>query len=784
MMMNVLLAIDIPGDVSFRHPWPRTVLALLVALAVLVPVFLYARERALSPVKRAGLSVLRVLLFLLLLLLLLEPVTSRSRKKTVPGNILVLIDNSESMAFKDDRKRLDDLNDAAIALDKMGFRDHTFPDAARSVVASASRFDLARGILQHPDLKFFRDPGAKNRLRFFTFGDRVEPGPEKSGEFRDWLRSIKAEAPSTRLGDALQQATERYTGQPVAGIVVLTDGANNEGTDPLEVARSLHVPIIPIGLGLPRPEDVRLVAATLPETVFPKDKVPVRIQLGSTPGFVGREVTVTIHHAGKELDKKTVKLAGGMQFEELSFVPTEKSGTLKLDIAVSSLPGEASEENNKLTRSVKMIDEKIRVLFVEGRPRWEFRYLRAVLERDHRMIVKFLLTEGDKELPQVSDKYIDRFPEDEASAFKYDLVILGDVPADFLTPAQMSWLEKLVREKGGSFLMLAGQRYAPMSYVGSDVAKLLPVKLVAAGRQVVAAEVHPAITPAGKLSQIMSLETTDEENRAAWSLVKPLFDLPRVDGAKQGATVLATLSDQVEKADAYPLIAWQRYGSGKSMFVATDKLWRLRYKRGDTYHATFWSQAIQFLTLSRLLGENKRVRLESERKQYRTGERVLIQATVLDNEYKPIKADSYSVLVDQVPPRGEPRALTLKAIPAQEGLYQGFLRADQGGNFQVRPLPADETLANRAEFIVEAVSREKLEPDMQKETLEKLAELSGGKYLTMRDLPTLPDLFPDQSRTMTLPPQETELWNSWIVFAVILLLCGGEWFLRRSNDVA
>src|ERR1700722_4150813 len=124
-MMNVLLAFDIPGGVSFRHPWPRTVLALLVALAVLVPVILYARERALSPIKRAGLGLLRVLLFLLLLLLLLEPVTTRSRKVTVPGNILVLIDNSESMAFKDDRKRPADLEDAALALGKMGFRDRT-----------------------------------------------------------------------------------------------------------------------------------------------------------------------------------------------------------------------------------------------------------------------------------------------------------------------------------------------------------------------------------------------------------------------------------------------------------------------------------------------------------------------------------------------------------------------------------------------------------------------------------------------------------------------------------
>lgn len=789
--MNILFAMDL-NDITFRHPWPKGLLVVLIALAILVPLFLYGRERALSPVKRIFLGSLRTVLFLLLLLLLLEPVATETRRVTVPGNVLVMLDVSESMLFKDDRKRPADIEDAAIALGKMGFKDSKFPDNERSTIASTSRIDLARGILQHPDIKFLRNPGDKFRLRYFGFGERLDPAPDTPDEFRDWIKKVEAKSSATRLGDALIQAVERYNGQSIAGILVLSDGANNEGTDPLETARTLRVPIVTVGIGLPRPEDVRLMAATVPDAVFPKDKVPVNVQIGSTPGYVGRETALIISANGVELDRKTIKLAGTTQFEELSFVPKQASGSVKLDISLAPMPNEATEENNKLTRSIKIIDEQIRVLFVEGRPRWEFRYLRAVLERDHRMLVTFLLTEGDPDLARASKEdpklgwkqYIDRFPSDEASAFKYDLVILGDVPPDYFTPDQMTWLEKLVREKGGSFLMLAGERFAPTKYVGSPIANLLPVKLVAAGRQVVAPELYPAATPAGRLSQIMSLESSQEENAAAWSLVKPLFDLPQIAGAKPGATVLATLSNQVDKSDPYPLVAWQRYGSGKSMFVGTDKFWRLRFKRGDAYHASFWAQSIQFLTLSRLLGENKRVRLESERKMYRIGERVLIQASLLDSDFKPVKADSYSVLVEQVPPRGEPKAMTLKAVPAQEGLYQGFFPADQSGSYQVRPLQQDESLGNRAEFIVEPISKEKLEPDMQKDTLEKLAELSGGKYLTMRDLPMLSELFKDQSKAVTLPPQETELWNNWYVFVMILLLTGAEWFLRRSNDVA
>src|SRR5262249_30111716 len=160
--------------------------------------------------------------------------------------------------------------------------------------------------------------------------------------------------------------------------------------------------------------------------------------------FKDREVELTLKSGDSVLDRKKIPVRAGTWFEDLSFEPKQTSGSIKLDIAVTALPEEATAENNHLTRSVKIIDEKIRVLFVEGRPRWEFRYLRAVLERDHRMVVKFLLTEGDKDLAGASDRYLARFPEDEAAAFQHDLVILGDVPADYFTPAQLTWLEKLV----------------------------------------------------------------------------------------------------------------------------------------------------------------------------------------------------------------------------------------------------------------------------------------------------------------------------------------------------
>jgi len=769
--------------VYFRQPWGTNVLVLLIAAALFASTLVYFGERGLALWKRILLGGIRVAIFVLIILLLFEPVEAQSKKVDLPSNILVLLDVSESMAFADQRITSAELEEPALALGKMAFSDKHVPESAKDGLARTSRLDIARGLLQHPDLKIFQKPGVKFRLRFFAFGDALEAAPDNPEKFKAWLKTVQAKAPATHLGDALKQAEENFTGQNLSAIIVLSDGVNNGGEDPLGVAGKLSTPVYTLPIGLV-PGDVRLVADTLtaPDVVFPKDKVPVEVQVEATPGFVGRDVDLVLKADGKEVDRKKITLKAN-QFESLSFIPEQKSGLLKLDVSIMPLPGEATDENNHASRTVKIIDEKINVLYVEGKPRWEYRYLKAVLTRDRRINVQFLLTEGDPDLPKLSDQFIARLPENEADTFKYDLVILGEVRSDYFTPAQHEWIEKLVRDRAGSLLMLAGHQYAPMSYADSPIGKLLPVKL-GVGREFVDAAVHPVPTLDGVRSQILALELGEDENREAWSLAKPLYDLPKIISAKPGATVLATLSNQEKKKDPYPLVSWHRYGTGKTMLVGSDQFWRLRFKRGDAYHAHFWSQSIQFLTLSRLLGENKRLYLATDRKKYNTTNRVLIQATLLDEDARPLKLPNYPVVVDQVPPKGEPRGVSLKPVPGKDGMYQGYFSTDQPGNFEVRPADSSEKNASKPNFQVESISREKIELDVQRDTLAKLANLTGGKLLTVRDLPDLLELMPDRSRTIELPPQETEIWNNWWIFSIILTLAGFEWFMRRSNDVA
>jgi hypothetical protein len=234
--------------------------------------------------------------------------------------------------------------------------------------------------------------------------------------------------------------------------------------------------------------------------------------------------------------------------------------------------------------------------------------------------------------------------------------------------------------------------------------------------------------------------------------------------------------------EPYPLISWQRYGNGKTALIATDQLWRMRFKRGDQYHARFWGQMIQFLTLSRLLGGNRRIHLETDRNLYRQGETVTVTANVVDEAYEPIKAASYTLEIRPRDTAARPIELTLEPIPGLPGMFQGYFTPERPGRFEVVDPRADDNTANRALFEVEESTLEQREPAMQENLLRKMAELSGGRYFRISDLPDLPEAVGGEARTVTVR-RDKELWDQAFVFAVILLLAGAEWFLRRRFDL-
>jgi len=432
---------------------------------------------------------------------------------------------------------------------------------------------------------------------------------------------------------------------------------------------------------------------------------------------------------------------------------------------------------------VRIIDEKIKVLYIEGMPRWEYRYLRWVLLRDPRIEVTFLMTKGDPELAKVSKRHIDAFPEVVKDALKYDLVILGDVPSTYFNTTQLQLMEKLVKTGGGSLLMIAGPMAAPHTYGQSPLKDVLPVEIAPGQWRPVGDEIHPILTEDGHDSPTMMLGGSRKDNEQIWSKVTHMNALPPLNGAKPGATVLLSLPKVADQLKDYPLVAWHRYGKGKCMFVATEDLWRLRFQVGNKHHASFWGQTIQFLTLSRLLGQNKQISIETNRKTYSAGEQVQVFANVLNESYEPISMPSYAVVLERRGAVDSAVEMELTPVTDTPGLFSGVHLAVEDGVYSLKARDADRETSNQVEFEVVTIPLEDRETAMKTDVVRQVAELSGGKTMSLSGMTALQDEFDEKEELTAVKRMEKDLWDAPLFFILLVIFTGIEWYMRRRDNL-
>lgn len=784
-MIRKLLGLDPSQDVdridfAFRGGWFLAVV--LIAAALGFAVFLYRSEKLLPRGRRLIMATAQALALLTLVLIVLQPHAVIRMTKESKRFFLVLLDTSRSMEIADPRQSTEQVAEAAHALDLLPLGQSLRGDEAENLkarIGAPTRAALARSGLQHPEIRLVERLAESYQVRPFHFDDALHATTELSPE------GLSSNGESSRLGTALEEAISRFAGRPLAGAVVLSDFAWVEGTDPLRVAHQLaqrNIPVYTVPIGLPAPPDLRLTGVVAPEVVFKGDRVPLRVKLESH-GYSGRTVDLKLRVDGVETLSQPVTLEEGVQFAELMIVPQQEGGTLDLGFEVAPLEGEVTEINNLTSHQVRVLDEKIRVLYIEGMPRWEYRYLRWVLLRDPRLQVTFLMTQGDPSLAASSPQHIARFPQDPQEALRYDLIIVGDVPASYFNTTQVDLIETLVKERGGSFLMIAGPMAAPATYRETPLGDLLPVRLGTGQSEAVSPEVSPEVTPAGHASLATSLSLSPDTSTRIWSHVKPMHALPSLAGAKPGATVLLRLPRESEAVPEYPLVAWQRVGTGKSLFVATEDLWRMRLEVGDRYHARFWGQTIQFLALSRLLGQNKQVTLETDRAQYHVGEQVRLYANVLTESFEPVELARYEVVLEQDGQAGSSEVIELEPVPDTPGLYTGAALAGTDGRYLVRTTERDSEISNQASFQVRTDPLEDRESAAQEEVAAQVASLSGGRMLAWEDLAALPDTLGPERPIKQVVRIEKDLWDIPLWFLLVAAFAGTEWYLRRKDNL-
>jgi len=782
--------------------WARPVSTAVVILAFVaafaLTVFLYRRRQGLSFGFRMVLAFFRLLALCLIVAVLFEPTATVKQTHTEKRRLPVLVDVSQSMSVKDQRKRSEDIGEAAVALGILPLSS-TPEDVKRSAVslngkqreaiASASRLDLATSLLSKSAEEMLGSITEDLDVSYHAFGETLQRLGEGDSGIKESLAALQSDSPETSIGGALEALAKTDRGAPLAGVVLVSDGLDTSSRRTESVVRDLGtrgIPVYTVPVGIADPDDVSIRNVIMQDVAFTGDKVPVRVQLQSK-GYEKRTADLTVSLNGRGVARQSVSFEGGLQFEEIFFnVDVAERGSARIGIEIEAFSDESTPANNLVERSVRVVNEKINVLCIEGSARWEFRYLRAMLKRDPRINATFIGTRSQPELAQSSSEYIATFPEDREEAFSYDLVILGDVDSAFFSTEAFLRLEELVRERGGSLLMLCGARFAPASYAGTPVERMLPVEFDPdAEWEDIDESVYPVLTPEGRSSLVMTLETDRDENDLVWSRVAPLDRIPPLLAPRPGATVLAELSDTQSRADRYPLVAWQRYGTGKCMMMATDRLWLLRFKTGDKYHWRVWSQCVQFLTLSRLMGEHKRIRLETDRATYPVDGRVMLYANLLDNDYEPVIQSGFEIGVsalDTDGTAGDPQRVTLRPDKSNPGLYEGYFSPSNEGGYRVQANPSDRPLSNSIEFQVADIRPELVNTDMQIDHLRRIAELSGGEILSALGLQKLPALLNREPHTTTVRT-DRPLWDNSLVALILVGLLGIEWILRRKYDL-
>jgi len=676
-----------------------------------------------------------------LLLLLWQPALTLSTLKPQQNIVAVVVDDSKSMAAVEDGK---------------------------------PRIEVAKKALDSGALAALK---AKFQTRVYRMSETLERVPDLTG--------FHAAGKVTRLGDSLQQLARENTGLPLGAVILVTDGADNSGgldADTLKDLRSRRVPIHTVGVGRERPEkDIELIDVVTPARALADTRVAAQVSL-SSHGYAGTKAKLTVREGGKVLASKDVTLAedGKVATESLLF-NAGTAGARSFSVSVDPVAGETNSLNNGVLRLINISAEKPRVLYIEGEPRWEFKFIRRALEEDRTIqLVTMLRTTQNKIYRQgiAGPKELEQgFPASVDELFGYQAIMIGSVEFNYFTTAQHELLKQFVDRRGGGLVLLAGRSaLSDGGWARSSLAELLPVNLPDRKDTFRRDMVGVDLTPAGRESLIARLEEDPEKNAARWKKLPALAAYQEIGTPKPGATVLADLTGGRKT----PFLVTQNYGRGRVMIVAGDTWrWQMQQPLEDSTHETFWRQVFRYAvsdTPGRVLATTPRQVLADENK-------LKLSVDVRDRTYLP--AADAKVEVRVLGPGASGGMVELQPDPVTPGQYTGEWNVDQPGQFVA------EALAKRGE---EEVGRdvftfqrqdgvaENFHTQQNRELLEKLASQTGGRYWKPEDVSKLPEEVSLSEAGITV--RETrDLWNLPAVFLLLMLLKGTEWLLRRKWGV-
>ena len=728
---------------------------------------------------KTPLLLLRLLALFALLAMLAQPTLRISHATVIKPSVVILADNSDSMNRPDPK-----LPPSLLSQEASG------AGASPETILRMTRLARANAVLNHSGL--LAKLSQNYNVRLYSFSGLTRPAPipadpKKRSGYQFNLQPDAQSGDSTQMGAALRQPLEELSGSPIAGALIVSDGGNNLGEDPVAVAEATKqsgVRVSALGIGDPtKTKDIAILSVLADDVVRVNNTVTVFAAV-SQRGYAGRTISVLLKRNGVTIGSESLKLTKDDQKQEVRFAYVPKdAGQFFYTVETAVLPDEIAADNNKRSFPQSVISKKLKVLYVEDEPRYEYRYFHNAVLRDTSLDFGCLLLQGDNANTGGDGNIkVKGFPATEKELFEYDIIVLGDVPRSYFSDSQLISIRRFVEDRGASLLVIAGEQHMPHEYAGTPLEAILPVTFSSSPNPILTDEPFQwRLTPEGRRSPIMQLDDSDAENQRIWDTLPGMYWAAGVSRTKPGATVLATHSSRRNADGPYPIVVYTPFGAGKCYLELVDSAWRWRWRVGDRYFYRYWGQVFRTLTPKELPGNSRFVQLNADRSAYRLGQKVLLNARLLDAYYHPIKADN--IVATLKSGSGQEQKVVMQPTPGAPGLFTAQVQPDRIGKFEATVNSPTQTGAKAsAGFVVESQELEKQRPELDEVLLKKVASAGGGKLYS-------PDKLDEWMRSLPNNPlvirreQEVELWDAPLFLLLFLLPLSIEWLVRKRKGL-
>ena len=777
----------------FTYFLPGWAVVLGIGIVIGVTVFVYLRvAQPIHPRHRFLLIAMRVCAASILLCCLLAPVIMEKKDITPPTHFSILVDTSKSM----------NLVDASMG------------------ETSVPRLSQVNELLFNGEKRFLHALRDRFEVHLYPFDTGLHQStPLPQDLDAEGLPAFEPNGALTDIGTAIREAAAAWKGQNTAGILLITDGGHNSGRFPLEDVATLKVPIYAIGVGSVKPpKDVQIQHVDYTPIAYTNHESILRVTVAQT-GYAGKTTRLSLREMTrktlidtatltfKQPEDATPASATTKQVVELKLTP-QVEGNFQYTVELPVLDGELTGANNQKTVAVKVVKAKLNVFYLEGRPRWEYTYLKRALQRDPDIepTCAILLKHTSKRLPPAGsvlsrlDGYYPqvtptsetpRFPETQTQLSKYDVLILGDLGEEHLTATQQRAIVDFVEVQGKPVIFLPSRRMlGPNGLRNTELAQLLPIDIPRNGCRRHDTEFIVQPTPSGMFHPMLQLmdaqqhqaSTLASNNTAAWR------NMPALSRSFSGFRLRGGATPLMETGNGDPLLILQRAGLGKSLLIAAEGLWNWDFgvntfkdTRYQDRYSRFWAQVLRWMATHT---DDEKLHLTTDADSYAIGDTAQVTAYLYSEAYRATQTDA-TVQFEVVPPEGAPFQLQIRGITETDtdtgNLYRAQFSLLQNGTYRIRATAstANQTLGeDRIDIHVHPQLAELEAPQLNEALLKKLTSESSGAYFAMADADALPQNVAKVQNSVFVDA-ERELWSHPLILMMVVGLLGTEWFLRK-----